>query len=444
MNNSQAVAARLRDSGWHFTVAATVLIAIVVGSRSSFGLFLSPINTATGLGLGTIGFAAALGHLGQGVAQPLVGALSDRHGASRVIAAGTAGFALATALLAMAADAVGLTALILLAGVTGTAMGSVAMLLGEVTRRVPAERQGLAVGIVGAGGSVGQLVFGPVTQATIESAGWMAALWLTASIALLALPLSLVFRRRAAMDTPVGVTGAAATSRAITPVTAPKRSVAAAAGPAAGLASGADDDVARALRRPAFWLIGGSFAVCGFHMSFLTMHMPGFIEHCGLPAGLAGAWLAVLGITNVSGSLAIGMLLKRHPPATLLLVLHVLRAIFIAGVLALPATAPALLGFALAMGATYMAILPPSTMLVTQTFGARRLATLFGLLMLLHQIGSFAGVWLGGLAAGSLAGYRVAWLVDIALALLAATLHLPFRQPRIPLAAIPAVAPRPA
>ena len=437
MSASQAMVARLRDSGWHFTLAATALIAIVVGSRSSFGLFLSPINTTTGLGLGTIGFAAALGQLGQGVAQPLIGALSDRHGASRVIAAGAVGFAIATALLAMAADAAGMALLIVLAGVAGTAMGSIAMLLGEVSRRVPAERQGIAAGNVGAGGSAGQLVFGPMTQATIESAGWMAALWLTASIALLALPLSLVFRRRAAIATPGGPAGTApATSPPAPAARTPRRPIAAAAGPA----DGAADDVARALRRPAFWLIGGSFAVCGFHMSFLTMHMPGFIEHCGLPAGLAGAWLAVLGITNVCGSVAVGMLLKRTPPATLLLVLHLLRAVFIAGVLALPATAPVLLVFAIAMGATYMAVLPPSTMLVTQTFGARRLATLFGLLMLLHQIGSFAGSWLGGLAAGSLAGYHAAWLVDVALALLAAALHLPFRQPRMPLAAVPAVA----
>jgi MFS family permease len=419
VNRSSTPAGGLRDTGWHCTLAATALIAIVVGSRSAFGLFLSPINSATGLGLATIGFAAALGQVGQGVAQPLVGALADRHGASRVITAGVAGFALATALLPAAADAFVLATLILLGGIAGTAMSSIAMMVGEVARRVPASRQGLAIGIVGAGGSAGQLLFGPMTQATIASAGWHAALWVTAAIALLALPLSLVFRRPAgtgAEPAPAVVAGGAGTR----------------------------PQGASALRQPAFWLIGGGFAVCGFHMSFLTMHMPGFIERCGLPSSLAGAWLALLGVTNIAGSLAIGVLLKRCQPASLLLMLHGLRAFFIAGLLALPATAPVMLAFAIAMGATYMAALPATTMLVTQTFGAHRLATLFGLVMLLHQLGSFAGVWLGGLAAESLAGYRAIWLVDLGLAVLAAALHLPFRRPSSPLAALPTVPARPA
>jgi predicted MFS family arabinose efflux permease len=160
-----------------------------------------------------------------------------------------------------------------------------------------------------------------------------------------------------------------------------------------------------------------------------------------LPGNLAGIWLAVLGITNIAGSLVIGLMLKRHPPATLLTALHVLRAFFIAALLVLPATSTVMLLFAVAMGATYMAALPPTTMLVTQTFGAQRLATRFGVVMLLHQLGSFTGVWLGGLAAESTEGYRLLWAADIGLALLAAALHLPFckRPVRPRLAAVPEV-----
>jgi predicted MFS family arabinose efflux permease len=139
----------------------------------------------------------------------------------------------------------------------------------------------------------------------------------------------------------------------------------------------------------------------------------------------------VLGIANITGSLAIGLLLKRHAPATLLTALHVLRAIFMASMLAVPASSLTMLIFAVAMGVTYMAALPPTTMLVTQAFGQRRLATLFGLVMLLHQLGSFAGAWLGGLAAESTAGYGILWLVNIALAFVGAALHLPFRQARL-------------
>ena len=423
MKPLSTLSAGLAQAGWHCTFAATLLIAIVIGSRSAFGLFLSPIESATGLGWATIGFAAALGQLGQGVAQPLVGLLAQRHGASRVIAAGVLGFALATALLPAAADAAALATLILLGGMSGTAMSSIAMLLGEVTRRVPASRQALAVGIIGAGGSAGQLLFGPMTQATIAAAGWTSALWLTSAVTLLALPLSLVFRRPA--PTTAMTTAAAA---------------AASAAPEAAAGAASDTRIAPALRQRTFWLIACGFAICGFHMSFLTSHMPGFIERCGLPANLAGAWLALLGIANIAGSLATGVLLKRCRPATLLMALHALRALFIAGVLALPPTEAVMLVFALSMGATYMAALPATTMLVTQTFGAHRLAALFGLVMLLHQLGSFAGVWLGGLAAESLAGYRTVWLADVGLALLAAALHLPFRQPQVARAGFPALA----
>ena len=397
------------DTGWRCTAAATILIALVIGSRSSFGLFLSPINTATGLGLAAIGFAAALGQLGQGLAQPLVGMLADRHGATRVIMTGSLGFAAATASIPWVPNGLVLAALVVLTGIAGTAMGSIAMLLGEVGKRVPAERQGLAIGIVGAGGSAGQLLFGPMTQTTIELAGWMPAMWLTASLGLLALPLALVFRRPQ-------------------PAAATKDRAASAEAAAPAVSAGAHisgNDIRAALREPMFWQIGGGFAFCGFHMSFLTMHMPGVIERCGLPAALAGVWLAVLGITNVAGSLVIGLLLKRHAPATLLIVLHILRAIFIAGLLAVPATPAVMLVFAAAMGVTYMAALPPTTVLVTRTFGPRRVATLFGVVMLLHQVGSFTGVWLGGLAAEAADGYRTLWLLDIGLALLAAAVYLP-------------------
>lgn len=398
----------IRHEGWGCTAAATILIALVVGSRSSFGLFLSPINTTTGVGLAVLGFAAALGQLAQGVAQPVVGMLADRHGAPRVVMAGSLVFAIATASITCAPNALVLTVLVVLTGIAGTAMGSIAMLLGEVGRRVAPERQGLALGIVGAGGPAGQLLFGPLTQGTIQATGWIHAMWLSATLSVLALPLALVFRRSRAMApcSDCGVQSHAAE---------------AASPEGAGSNSGA---VRAALRDPVFWQIGGGFAVCGFHMSFLTMHMPGVIERCGFAATLAGVWLAVLGVTNIAGSLVIGLLLRRHAATSLLIVLHCLRAIFIACLLAVPATPAAMLAFAAAMGATYTAALPPTTVLVTARFGPRRVSTLFGVVMLLHQTGSFAGAWLGSLAAETVGGYTTLWLLDIGLALLAAAVYL--------------------
>lgn len=411
------------DAGWRCTMAATALLALVVGSRSAFGLFLSPINTATGLGLGMIGFAAAVGQLGQGLAQPLVGMLASRLGATRVIVSGAIGLAATTALITSTGSALVLTCLILAAGIAGTATGSVAMLVGEVAKRVRAERQGVAIGIVGAGGPVGQLLLGPLTQQAFDMAGWIVALWLTAALSLLALPLSMAFHR------PV----TAGQSPHLQSLQAdPAHDAVAAHDAAADTPAAERGHVAlrQALRTPAFWLISGGFAICGFHMSFLTMHMPGVIERCGLPASLAGTWLAVLGLTNVAGSVAVGLVLARRCPATLLAALHALRALFIACLLVLPATPIVMFGFAVAMGATYTAALPPTTTLVTRTFGAGGIATLFGVVMLIHQVGSFAGVWLGGLMAEAADGYRAIWLLEIALALIASALYLPLRPAR--------------
>lgn len=402
-------------SGWRCTAAAAMLIAIVVGSRSAFGLFLSPINTATGLGLAVLGFAVALGQLGQGLAQPLVGLLADRYGATRLIIAGSLGFAAATVSLTWSTSAFAIAATVVLVGIAGTAMSSIAMLLGEVARRVSPARQALAISIVSAAGPAGQLLFGPMTQAAIEWAGWVRAVWLTAGLGLLALPLALAFRRTvSAKPLPPGQSGGD-TGRS------PSGEDAQPCGTSGGKAAA----VRAALREPMFWKIGGGFAVCGFHMSFLSMHMPGVIERCGLPSSLAGAWLAVLGVSNIGGSLLIGLLLKRFPAATLLIGLHGLRALFVACLLAAPATPAVMLAFAAAMGVTFTAALPPTTVLVTRTFGPRRVATLFGVVMFLHQTGSFAGVWLGGMAAEATAGFRTIWLLDIGLALLAAVIYLP-------------------
>jgi predicted MFS family arabinose efflux permease len=388
---------------WRCTLAATALIALVLGSRSSFGLLVSPINTATGIGLASIGLAVAFGQLAQGLAQPVVGWLADRHGAARVIGFGALGYAAGNALTALAADAVTFGMVTVLTAASGTAMSSIAVLLAEVGRRVPAARQSLAIGIVGAGGSLGQLLLGPATQAVTSTAGWDTALRATAALAFLAMPLALVFRRPAT------------------------RAFDAAASTHATLPTGAG--VREALRRPAFWLVAGGFGACGLHVSFLTMHMPGVIERCGLPVSLSGTWLAILGVANIAGSIGVGLVLKRRAPATVLVTLHALRALFILALLSLPPTPVVMLGFAAAMGLTYMAVLPPTSMLVTRQFGARHAGTLFGFVMLVHQMGSFAGVWLGAIAADAedpAAGYLAFWLLDVSLALLAAAAYLPF------------------
>lgn len=381
---------------WLLIGAAASLLALTMGSRSSFGLLLSPLNTATGLGLATISFAVATSQLAWGFAQPLAGMLADRYGTARVIAGGALLLAAATALLPLATGEAALVAVFALIAAGGAGAGSNALLLGTVNQRVDPARRGLAAGIVGAGGSAGQLLLGPLTQGAIEAAGWVAASLGLAALALLALPLA-----RAFPGTP--------------------------AAPATPAATG-DGTVRACLRRPAFWLVSGGIFVCGFHVAFLITHMPGVIAACALPAGLAGAWLALAGVANIAGSLGAGLLVQRVSPLALLMSLYALRGLGVALFLAAPKTPAVMLGFALWMGLTYMATLPPTTALVARIAGGQRLATLFGVVMAVHQLGAFLGAWAGGLAIAATGSYTLIWLVDIALAAVAVMLHLPLLQ----------------
>jgi predicted MFS family arabinose efflux permease len=393
----------MNAAAWRATLAATLLMALGMGGRSSFGLFVSPLNSATGLGLAAISFAAALGQLASGLVQPAIGSLAERHGAPRVMVSGALVLAAATAGLVAAGSAWLLTLLVVLVSVAGYTVGSSAILMGEVGRRVPAMQLGLAAGVVSAGGSAGQLVLGPATQWLIGLQGWVAALWATAALSLAALPLARVFARRAA-----GRPATAAPHAAAAPVNA-------------------------ALRDPRFWLIAAPFGVCGFHVGFLTTHMPGVIERCGLTPSLAGSWLAIAGAANIAGSVGVGMLMKRWASPPLLMALYLGRALSIAVLLALPASATAMLGFAVAMGLTYMAVLPPTAQLVGAHFGVQRLSTLFGVVMVVHQLGGFAGAWLGGLAAAATGSDTALWAADLVLALLAAALQRPLlRRPARP------------
>lgn len=385
-------------------------MAISLGGRSAFGLFVSPLNTASGMGLAAISLALALGQLGLGLVQPAVGALVDRHGAFRVIVPGALLLLLSTAAPALWPVPAVVGVSLVLSAMAGCAVGSNGLLVGEVGRGVPAARMGLAMGVVAAGASVGQLLLGPATQWGIDRFGWVSALWATALLSLLALPLAWVFRR------PVSVR--------------PARQAVADSGTAFA-----------ALREWPFWRVALSFGMCGFHIAFLAVHMPGVIERCGLPASLAGSWIAVAGAANIGGSVLMGLAMRRHDAALLLAGTYLLRAVSIGALLLVPASASTMIGFALLMGATHMATLPPTTQLVAQRFGTRHLGALFGVVMLVHQTGAFLGIALGGWLAEHTGHDTGLWLIDIGLALTAAALVWP-RPLRLRAdAAMPAAAP---
>ncbi|HZM35831.1 MAG TPA: MFS transporter [Burkholderiales bacterium] len=380
---------------WLLTAAAVALLAVTMGSRSVFGLFISPLNSATGLGIATISFAAAVGQLTWGAAQPLCGMLAERYGAARVIAAGSLLAALSGALLPFAGSAWMLVSVLAVGGIAAT-VGSPSLLVGTVSQRAAPERRGLVAGIVGAGGPLGQLVLAPATTAVISIAGWVVAALSIAALALASLPLAAAFRRSSA----------------------PRTHAAAPAGAT----------LREALASPGYWLINGTFFVCGLHVFFLVTHLPGVIELCGLPASVAGASLALLGLFNIAGSVAAGLVIQRFSMKLTLAALFAARGLGIAVFLAAPKTEAVVLAFSVWMGVTYMAVLPPVAGLIGKLYGAGRLATLLGITFMLHQVGAFLGSWLGGVVLEATGSYDPMWMLDLALACVAAALALVIRE----------------
>jgi predicted MFS family arabinose efflux permease len=388
-------------------IVASIVLAVTMGSRASWGLFIGPINTATGFGPALVSLAVALSALGWGLAQPLCGLLVRRVGASRLLAAGAVLVAALLAAIPMTGSGHELMVVMAAAGAAGAVAGSAPLLMALVAQRVAPARRGTALGIVSAGGSVGQLASAPLVAFAISTFGWQAAIYALAIAAVLVAPLARIFR----------------------------------SGPRGTREDDAPDPgepvvpIQRALRDRNYWMLTAGFFVCGFHVSFLTTHMPGVIELCGLPAGLSGLWLAIVGACNIASSIGAGQLMQRMPMKSLLAALYALRALGVAAFIALPTSEVVLFGFALWMGLTYMATLPPTTGLISHLFGARNIATLLGVTMLVHQVGSFLGAWLGGIELELTGGYRIIWLIDIALAVAASAANLPIRETPRPRAA---------
>ncbi len=383
------------------TLAAAAILMVTMGARQSLGLFVSPLNTATGLGITTISFAYAVAQLMWGVIQPVAGAVADRYGPARVLMAGLLVMAFGTALTPFMHTGLGLVLALGVLTACGAGAGSFSVLIGAASRHLAPTQRGKAAGVINAGASFGQFVFAPISQALIQAIGWMGALWSLAALTLGALPL-------------VGVVATKAPAHA-----------------GAGTSPSQPWNAVReAMRDRSYLLLHAGFFTCGFHIAFLVTHLPGEVNLCSLPPTVASTSLALIGISNVVGSLLAGASTARYRSKHILVLMYGSRALLIGAYLLAPKTSTTFYFFAVGLGLTWLATVPPTAAIVGKLFGVRYLATLFGLTLLSHQIGGFFGAYLGGLAIAHTGSYNWMWYADMALAAAAALVNLPIREAR--------------
>jgi MFS family permease len=388
-------------TAWTITLAAAAILMVTMGARQSLGLFVSPLNSSTGLGITTISLALAVAQFMWGVAQPVAGAVADRYGPGKVLVAGLVVLSLGIAVTPFMTSGFGLIVSLGLLLAIGSGAGSFSVLIGAAARQLTEDRRGKAAGIINAGGSFGQFVFAPISQALIQALGWMGAMWSLALITLGALPLA----RLVSPSAPVHHQG-----------------------PGGSAPWGA---VRHAMRDRSYLLLHAGFFTCGFHIAFLVTHLPQEVNLCGLPASVASWSLAIIGLSNIAGSLIAGSSTSRFRSKHILAVMYGSRTLLIALYLVAPKTQWTFYVFGIGLGLTWLATVPPTAAIVGKLFGVRYLATLFGLTLLSHQIGGFLGAYLGGIALERTGDYHWMWYADMALAGLAALVNLPIREPRL-------------
>ncbi|HEX7054675.1 MAG TPA: MFS transporter [Burkholderiales bacterium] len=367
-----------------------LVISLSMGMRQSMGLFLGPLTLELGVSAAAFSFSLALQNIVWGASGPVVGALADRYGARPVVFATALLFAAGLLVMAVSKGAFGLNVAGFLCGigVAGTGFG---VLIGVVARASPPEKRSQRVGLVAATGSLGTVVLAPFAEWLMSLAGWEAALVGFAAIAGLVALLSLLIKESPA--------GEARTSQRL------------------------GEALREAGRHRGFLQMTTAYFACGFQLIFITTHLPRYLEVCGLTPSVGAHALGVIGLCNTFGTYIFGHLGARYSQKKLLAALYGLRTVCICVFLALPVTPTSALVFAAAMGFLWLGVAPLMSGVIGRMFGLTHFNTLYGLAFFSHQVGSFAGAWMGGVAYTLTGNYSVAWGSLIAIGIIAFTLQ---------------------
>ena len=359
------------------------------------GVFLVPITEQYDWGRSIFAFAAALQNLFWGFSQPIFGAIADRFGSGRVILIGGISYVAGLALMIVSSTPLGFyiaNGALIGFGLSGTTF---AIVLAVIARAVPERQRSMALGIGSAAGSLGQFILVPLGNSLILQFGWVSTIAMLSCLMLLVIPLSFVLSGKPNFSGPEQTLKAA---------------------------------VSQAARHPGYVLLTSGFFVCGFQVTFIGIHLPAYLTDIGLSSNV-GAWaLSIVGLFNLVGTLLAGYMGNIFKKKSILSFIYLGRAIVIAVFVMLPPSVPSALIFAGCMGILWLATIPLTSGIVSQVFGARYLGTLFGFVFLGHQIGSFLGVWMGGILFDTTQSYEVVWWICVALGVIAALLHWPINE----------------
>lgn len=383
-------------------IVGCLICIIGFGARSSFGLFLSPMTAAMGWDRETYALAMAFQNLLWGLMMPMAGMVADRYGYILVIGGGALIYAFGTFGMAVIDST---TLLYLTGGVltgAGISLTAFSLVSAAMVRVIGPDKRSLVLGLGTAASSVGQVLYSPVTQGMIEGYGWQNGLFFVAFSTLFILPLAMF------LPNSPKVTGEAETRQTTL------------------------EAIREAIGHRGYLLLTTGFFVCGFHVAFITVHFPAYVTDLGL-APIVGAWsIALIGLFNIFGSLLSGMYGQWRSKKLGLSFIYSARALTIYVLLIVPKTELTIYLFAAVMGILWLSTVPLTTGVVAQVFGVRYMATLYGFVFLSHQLGSFLGVWLGGVLHDTTGSYDLMWKAGIILGLVAAVVHLPINEQPLP------------
>ncbi len=377
------------------------IISICMGLRQSLGLFMRPMTVDAGISAATFGFAIALQNIVWGIAQPFVGALADKYGPRPILVVTALLYAAGLLLMAFWHDSVGINVAGFLLGV-GTAGTAFGVLTGVVTRATPPEKRSQTVGLVAAVGSLGTMVLAPLGQSLINAYGWQMALVAFACIASSMIFLALPIKGLATVLNAGPVDSNSNVNSKSQPL---------------------GEALREAVTHRGYLFMTLAFFACGFQLVFITTHLPAYLQLCGVAPGVSATALGLIGLFNVIGTYTFGWLGARYSQRRLLAMIYLLRTLFIIGFLMVPISATTTLVFAAAMGSLWLGVSPLVTGIIARVFGLTHFGTLYGVVFLSHQVGSFFGAWMGGLVFAQWGNYNFAWGALVAIGLAAFTLQ---------------------